>query len=150
MMGIGWGLTEAILLHSLSMINLIIRSFIQDPSLNELFGFETFLLFGAYERILAEMFHIFLTILTFYGLKEIIDTSKSKPLVDNAFTRYPKTSWLWIPIVALIHFIFDFSIVILSYIVDLLTIYVIFTICILILYSYIYNRTTYYPLFFAD
>ncbi|TFF87711.1 MAG: YhfC family intramembrane metalloprotease [Promethearchaeota archaeon] len=150
MTGIGWGIGEAILIHSFSMINFIIAGFIEDPSVVELIGIEAFLIFGGYERILSEIFHIFLTILTFYGLKEFIKTSETEPLVNNAFTRYPKPEWLWIPIVIIIHFSFDFTIVFLAYSVDIFTLYIIFTILIVIFYSYVWNRTAYYPLFYED
>lgn len=148
--GIGWGLGEAIFLHSFSMINIIYGAITQNPALVNLFGIESFLLFGGYERILAELLHIFLTILTFYGIKKYLKTSTSKPLMDNAFTKYPKPELLWIPIVIILHFAFDFSIVLLSYMVDLFTLYIIFTVVIVILYSYVWNRTTYYPLFFEE
>ena len=146
MAGLGWGTIEAIIVHSIPVISLLLLP-PDSEGLLTLDGIEFILLFGGYERIIAEAFHLSMMILTFYGIKNKLKVEQSKPIHTNFFTRDPKPVWLWLLIVAGIHFAFDFIFVVLVYLVDLITLYLLMTGIVGILTIYTIRRMEYYPLF---
>ncbi|TXT59973.1 MAG: membrane protein of unknown function [Promethearchaeota archaeon] len=147
MSGLGWGTIEAFILHTLAIISLMFLPN-DDPTIVSLEGYEIFLLFGGIERLITEIFHILLMILVFYGIKSKLQgISYSNPLRENFFTKYPKPEWILLIIVGIIHFLYDLIAVSLVYVVDLITLYIILSILVGILYSYVSNRMRSFPLF---
>jgi len=147
MTGLGWGTVEAFVVHTLALLSIIIL-----PHDNEIIvsldRVEFALLFGGYERIIVEIFHLYLFILVFYGIKhKLKKIEQSKPILENFFTKAPKPLWIWIIIVAVIHFAFDFFFVSLAYVIDIITLYLIGTAIIGLLATYVSNKVRYYPLF---
>jgi len=66
--------------------------------------------------------------LVFYGIKhKLKKIEQGSPILENFFTRDPKPLWMWIVIVTVIHFAFDFFFVSLAYVIDLITLYLIGT-----------------------
>jgi len=147
MAGIGWGVIEAFVLHTIPVFQIILL-----PPENELFtqleGVEWAILFGGFERMIVEAFHLALMILVFYGVKDRLkNIEQSKPLIKNIFTKDPKPVWIWILIVMFIHFAFDFIFISLAYTIDILLLYMLMAVLVGILMSYTSNRKKYYPLF---
>ena len=147
MAGIGWGVIEAFVVHTIPIFQIILLP-PESGLMTQLEGVEWALLFGGFERIIVEAFHLALMILVFYGVKDRLkNIEQSKPLVNNIFTKDPKPVWIWILIVMFIHFAFDFLFVSLVYVVDILLLYMLMTVIVGILVSFTSNRMKYYPLF---
>jgi uncharacterized membrane protein YhfC len=147
MSGLGWGTIEAFIIHNLSIISIMFLPG-DNPIIVSLKGFEITLILGGIERFITEIFHTLLMILVFYGIKSKLKSlSSSEPRVDNFFTNYPKHEWVLLIIVGLIHFLYDLIAISLSYVIDLITLYIILSIFVGILYSYVSNRVRNYPLF---
>ncbi len=147
MTGLGWGTEEAFVIHSLSLISIL---FLPEGSetLLQLEGVEYALLFGGFERIIAEILHVNVLILTFYGIKQYIkQNEQSKPLIENFYTRDPSPIWLWVIFAVAIHFAFDFMLVSLIFYVDIITDYLIGAVFAGVLTVYTTNRIKFYPLF---
>ncbi len=147
MAGVGWGSVEAIIVHSIPLFSLI---FITSDSevFTQLEGLEWTILFGGFERIMAEIFHLIMMVLVFYGLKhKLKNIEKSEPLINNFFTREPKPLWIWVIIVMALHFALDFVFILLLYSVGVILMYMLMFVVVGILYSYLSNRVKFYPLF---
>ncbi len=146
MAGLGWGTGEAIYLHT---INLSILLYI-NPNMSlihQLNGIEYVLIFSGIERILAEIFHICMMILVFYGIKDKLKANEhSTPSQDLFFTKDPKPATLWILIVIGLHFAFDYSFVSLAFSIGIF-VYLFGTIWDGLLIYYLFIRLKNYPLF---
>jgi uncharacterized membrane protein YhfC len=146
MAGLGWGSGEAIYLHT---INLSILLFITpDASLiHQLKGIEYILIFSSIERILAEIFHVCMMILVFYGIKDKLKISEnSTPIENSFFTKDPKPTTFWILIVIGLHFAFDYIFVSLVASIGIF-VYIFGVIWDGLLFYYLFNRLKNYPLF---
>jgi len=146
MTGLGWGVIEAIILHSIPVFTMIVAP--SSELLGTLEGYEWTLIFGGIERIMAELFHVMMLIFVFYGIKDRLKgISRSEPLAKTFFTKDPKPVWLWLLIVALLHFSFDYILVTLAYRVGLVLTYMAGFVFVGILISFLTNRIKAYPLF---
>lgn len=147
MTGLGWGTGEAFVVHTLAILQILLLPHDSEVIIS-LDGVEWALLFGGYERIISEIFHLYLFILVFYGIKyKLKKIEQGSPILENFFTRDPKPLWMWIIIVAVIHFAFDFFFVSLAYIFDLITLYLIGTAVVGLIATFVSNKVKYYPLF---
>jgi len=146
MAGLGWGMIEAVILHSIPVLMIMITPTREQLELLE--GYEWTLLFGGFERIMVEIFHLVMMTIVFYGLKKKLkDISQSEPIADTFFTKDPNPVWLWIVIVMLLHFSFDFILVSLVYSVGVVLTYMLGFVFVGLLASYLTNRIKAYPLF---
>ena len=146
MVGLGWGMMEAICLHTIPVLQIMIAP--NNELLQQLQGNEWTLVFGGIERILAEIFHLALIILVFYGVKDKLrNIEKSEPIANIFFTRDPKPVWLWVIIVAFLHFSFDYMLVSLTYSIGIIFTYLAGFVFVGIIVSYITHRVKAYPLF---
>lgn len=146
MTGFGWGIIEAVTLHSIPVFMMIVAP--SSELLGALEGYEWTILFGGIERIMVELFHVSMLIFVFYGIKDRLKgISQSEPLAKRFYTKDPKPVWLWILIVVLLHFLFDFLLVSLAYSVGLVLTYMAGFVFVGILISYLTNRIKAYPLF---
>ena len=69
MAGLGWGTIEAILVHTIQVAAILIFPDFYIDTINSLEGLEWTILFGGYERVITEIFHLMAMILVFYGVK---------------------------------------------------------------------------------
>jgi hypothetical protein len=87
-------------------------------------------------------------IMVFYGIKyKLREIEISEPVEDNSFSKDPNPSWIWILIVMLLHFLYDFLALFLYRVLGLIMMYILMTGFVGILSFYIYKRIKSYPLF---
>lgn len=147
MTGLGWGTGEAIYVHSIQIGAIILFPTYFPDIIASLDGLEWTLLFGGYERMITEIFHLFVFILVFYGIKDHLKIKKSEATYKTFFTKDHNPPWLWIFIVAGLHFLYDFVLIVLLYTMGIIILYMVGTILVGLLTSYTTNRMKHYPLF---
>lgn len=147
MTGLGWGTGEAIYVHAIQIGAIIFFPALFPEIIASLDGLEWTLVFGGYERIITEVFHLFTFILVFYGIKDKLKINQSKANYKTFFTRDPNPPWAWIFIVAGVHFLYDFVLIVMFYTMGIIILYMVGTILVGILASYTTNRMKHYPLF---
>jgi len=151
MAGLGWGTIEAIMLHSIQIAAILIFPSQFEEIIALLENMEWVILFGGYERLITQIFHLMVMILVFYGVKNNLrGIEPSEPLVKNFFTRDPNPKWIWASIAVIIHFLYDYIIILLLYTMGLIILYMFATVFVGLLTSYTTNRMKYYPLFLLE
>ena len=147
MAGLGWGTFEAIFGHTIPVLIFILFS--RDSKLMlQLDGVEYIILLGGYNHLLNEIFHLMMMIMIFYGIKyKLKDIDVSEPICENFFSKDPRPAWIWIIIVAILQFTYGFLFIIFITFLGLYKAYILITVFIGILVSYILKRIKFYPLF---
>ena len=146
MAGLGWGTIEAVIVHTIPVFLTIIAP--GEELLTLIKGYEWTLLFGGFERIMAQIFHYTMMILVFYGVKyKLRNIRRSEPIAEIFLTKDPKPVWLWVIIVAILHFLFDFIVVLLFYTYGIVFSYLAGFVFAFLFLSYTSNRQKAYPLF---
>lgn len=147
MAGIGWGTIEAIFIHTIPLLFFLL-SFRDSELMLHLDGIEYILLFGGFERLITELFHVVMMIFIFYGIKhKLKDIKVSKPIENKFYSVDPRPVWIWILIVTFLHFSYDFIFIVLWIWLGLLLSYLIMTGILFILIFYTVKRIRIYPLF---
>jgi len=147
MAGLGWGTVEAILVQTLPILFLITLD--QNNEYILYFdGIEYILLIGGFEKLITEIFHLIMMIMVFYGIKyKLKEIEISVPIKDNIFSKDPKPTWIWILIVILLHFMYDFLAIVFLRVSGLIMMYILMTGFMGILLYYTNKRMKAYPLF---
>ena len=87
MAGFGWGTIEAIFSHTIPLIFFLLF-FRGSEIMLSLDGIEYILLFGGFERLITEIFHLIMMIMVFYGIKyKLREIEISVPIKAVSYTH---------------------------------------------------------------